>query len=146
VLPTDEAEKVKEIQRRHGVVAMTGDGVNEAPALAQADVGIAIGAGTDVATESADVVLVLSDPRDVPAIIELARATHRKMTQNLVWAIGYNVVAIPLAAGVLYRRASYSHQRSAPLMALSTAIVAMTARLLHFGLATSPALQRCRRQ
>ena len=139
VLPADKAEKVKEVQRRHGVVAMIGDGVNDAPALTQADIGIAIGAGTDVAVEAADVVLVRSDPRDVPAIIELARATHRKMAQNLVWATGYNIVAIPLAAGVLYRQGVVlSPAIGAALMGLSTAIVAMNARLLRFGRGDEP--------
>ena len=132
VLPADKAEKVKEVQRRHRVVAMTGDGVNDAPALTQADIGIAIGAGTDVAVEAANVVLVRSDPRDVPAIIELARTTHRKMAQNLVWATGYNIVAIPLAAGVLYRQGVVlSPAIGAALMGLSTAIVAVNARLLR---------------
>ena len=139
VLPADKAEKVKEVQRRHRVVAMTGDRVNDAPALTQADIGIAIGAGTDVAVEAADVVLVRSDPRDVPAIIELARATHRKMAQNLVWATGYNIVAIPLAAGVLYRQGVVlSPAIGAALMGLSTAIVAVNARLLRFGRGDEP--------
>lgn len=132
VLPDKKADKVKEVQNRGLIVAMTGDGVNDAPALTQADVGIAIGAGTDVAIESADIVLVRSDPRDVTAIIRLARATYRKMVQNLVWATGYNIIAIPLAAGALYRFGIIlSPAVGAALMALSTVIVAINAKFLH---------------
>src|SRR5699024_12750985 len=101
VLPDHKAEKVKEVQARGVKVAMTGDGINDAPALATADLGIAIGAGTDVAMETADVGLVKSDPKDVVSSIDLSQKTYRKMVQNLWWASGYNIVAIPLAAGVL---------------------------------------------
>ncbi|MGB9938879.1 heavy metal translocating P-type ATPase [Methanosarcina sp.] len=133
VLPHEKAEKVKEVQTQY-ITGMVGDGVNDAPALAQADVGIAIGAGTDVAIETADIVLVKNDPRDVVDIIGLSRKTYSKMYQNLLWATGYNVFAIPLAAGVLYGYGILlSPAMGAVFMSLSTVIVAINAKTLKMG-------------
>jgi Cu2+-exporting ATPase len=132
VLPQEKATQVRAIQERGLTVAMVGDGVNDAPALVQADIGIAIGAGTDVAVESADIVLVRNDPQNVLDLLSLARATWRKMVQNLAWGTGYNVVAVPLAAGVLASGGIVlSPAVGAALMSASTIIVAVNARLLR---------------
>ncbi len=130
VLPHQKQEKVKEFQQHGSVVAMTGDGVNDAPALAQADVGIAVGSGTDVAAETADIILVNSDPEDVVKLIDFGKRTYSKMVQNLVWAVGYNAIAIPLAAGVLYPKFVLSPAMGAVLMSVSTIVVAINASLL----------------
>lgn len=131
VLPRDKVSIIEELQKQGKVVAMTGDGVNDAPSLAKSDLGIAIGAGTDVAIETADVILVRSNPLDVVSILTLSRATYRKMVQNLFWAVIYNVIAIPLAAGVLVNQGiSIPPALAAVLMSLSTVIVAINARLL----------------
>lgn len=131
ILPHQKLDIIKELQNKKEFVAMTGDGINDAPALAQADIGIAIGSGTDVAAETADIILVESNPKDIAALILFGKATYRKMIQNLIWATGYNIVAVPLAAGVLYNYGVVlSPAIGAVLMSLSTVVVAFNAQAL----------------
>ena len=131
VLPHQKLEKIQELQKKGEFVAMTGDGINDAPALAQADIGIAVGSGSDIAAETAGIILVNSNPKDIVNLVLFGKATYRKMIQNLIWATGYNVIALPLAAGVLYNwNILLSPAAGAVLMSLSTVIVAINAKLL----------------
>jgi Cu2+-exporting ATPase len=131
ILPDQKVEKIKEFQQSGEFVAMTGDGINDAPALATADIGIAVGSGTDIAAETADIILVNSNPEDIASLVVFGKETHKKMIQNFVWATGYNIVAIPLAAGVLYSAGILINPAlGALLMSLSTVIVAINAQLL----------------
>ncbi len=131
MLPQQKAESIETLRRKGRIVAMTGDGINDAPSLAKADLGIAIGAGTDIAIETADVILVKNNPQDVIKIIRLSKVIYRKMIQNLAWATGYNLIALPLAAGVLYPLDIVLNPAvGAVLMSLSTIIVAINARFM----------------
>ncbi|MFP4333558.1 MAG: HAD-IC family P-type ATPase, partial [Campylobacterales bacterium] len=131
VLPDRKVELIEEFQKKGEFVAMSGDGINDAPALKSADIGIAVGSGTDIASDSADIVLVKSNPKDITALIMFGRATYKKMIENFIWATGYNVVAIPLAAGALYSYGILINPAvGAVLMSLSTIVVAINAQLL----------------